>query len=228
MRKTNAGLFWSGGKDAALSYWKCTKQNQYAIKALITTVTEKDEVAMHAVPMDIIREQAEQMDIPLLEMKLPEFSSNKVYEQAFVDICQKAKSQYKIDTLLFGDIYLEDVKAFREKMVADCGLKADFPIWGQSPDLLYDELLEAKIKAKTIVVDASVLDKSWLGRDLDASFKTDYPAGHDLCGEDGAYHSLVYDAPFFKSEIELPKSKIIKKTLNTGRQNQEYYFMVFT
>lgn len=227
MSKQKAALFWSGGKDAALVYWLNSQNKHYEIECLITTVNTDDEVAMHQVPMEIIRAQAKSMEMPLLEMKIPPFSKNEVYEAAFQKTVIDARSKFGIEYLLFGDIYLEGIKEYREKLVAKSGLEAAYPLWGKDTKMLFDTLLKAKMKAITVVVDDTKLSASWLGKKLDQKFKRDYPEALDLCGEDGAYHSFVYNAPFMKKQIALPDFEQKSKTLMIGEQQQKFYFLQF-
>jgi uncharacterized protein (TIGR00290 family) len=227
MSKKNVALFWSGGKDAAMALLKIMQSDKYEAKLLITTITENNSVAMHGIPFEFIRQQAIEIDLPILEMKLAEFSSNALYAKVFSEVCQQAKNQYEIEYLAFGDIYLEEIKTYREKLSSENDLKALFPLWKIPSDELFKEFIQLGFKAKTIVVDASKLDKSWLGRELNNTFKENSPEGIDICGEDGAYHTLIYDAPYFKNRFGFPKGSVIKKELSLGEYRQLFYYLVF-
>lgn len=194
-------MFWSGGKDSSLALWKVLQQQQLDVKYLVTTISEEHQrISMHGVQLALLQEQAESIGIPLKLMVLPEGPDNKLYEKHLIMVLEELKAE-GIDTVIFGDIFLEDLKAYRLSLLDKLDMKAVFPIWKQDTTELLNEFIAEGFRALTVCVDGSKLTDAFAGRLLDESFLNDLPNGVDPCGENGEFHSFVFDGPLFKHEV---------------------------
>ncbi len=176
---------------------------QYAITALLTTVSkEYDRVSMHGVRRELLEAQAESLGIPLVNVFVPASSSNAEYEAGMKAALEKLKSA-GVSTVVFGDIFLEDLRKYREEKLSGIGLKAAFPLWKRDSKALARKFIALGYKAVITVVDTAVLDASFAGHEFDERFLRDLPAGVDACGENGEFHSFVYAGPLLKKEIRV-------------------------
>jgi len=208
---------WSGGKDSAMALYEVLKSWKYDVAALLTTVTEGyDRISMHGVRRTILEQQAALLGFPLETILISKRSSNEEYEAKM----KEALSRYKqkgITAVAFGDIFLEDLKKYREDNLAKVGLKGVFPIWKRSTSELAATFINLGFKAIITCVDSKFLDKSFVGRVFDKQFLSDLPAGVDPCGENGEFHSFVYDGPIFSRGITFEKGQVVL------RDNRFYY-----
>ena len=194
-------LSWSSGKDSAWTLHVLRQQGHYEIAGLLTTFNETaDRVAMHAVRRELVERQAAEAGLPLWQVGLPWPCSNAQYQNLMAETCAKALAE-GIEGIAFGDLYLEDVRAYREKQLKDTGLEPIFPLWGQPTRQLANEMIAAGMRAKLTCVDTLRLDARFLGREFDEKFLTDLPDGVDPCGEKGEFHSFVYAGPMLNREI---------------------------
>ncbi len=194
-------LSWSSGKDSAWTLHVLRQQGRYEIVGLLTTFNEAaDRVAMHAVRRELVEQQAVLAGLPLSDVDLPWPCSNEQYENLMAVTCAKALAQ-GIEGIAFGDLFLEDVRAYRERQLKDTGLEPIFPLWGQPTRELANEMIAAGMRAKLTCVDTQQLDARFLGREFDEAFLADLPAGADPCGENGEFHSFVYAGPVLNQEI---------------------------
>jgi len=194
---------WSGGKDCALALREILADQNYCVIALLTTVTEDyDRISMHGVRRELLEKQAESLGLPLEIVYIPKNSSNEVYESRL----EKSLVKYKelgIIGVVFGDIYLEDLRQYREKNLARLDLKGIFPLWKNETSELMNNLITLGFEAVTVCVDTSMLSASFVGRKIDQEFIAELPNTVDKCGENGEYHSFVFDGPIFKLPIPI-------------------------
>lgn len=191
---------WSGGKDSALALYTVLQQKQFEVVALLTTVNEETELSsMHAIPFSLLMKQAESIGIPLYPVFLPK--NLHVYEQRMLDAAQHFKAQ-GVEHFIFGDIYLSDVRKYREDRLHPLGIEVVEPIWNLDSTEVMQNFLDSGIRTKIIVTDASKLDRSFIGQDIDAALIERMPEDVDICGENGEYHTFAYAGALFKQTVE--------------------------
>lgn len=196
-----AVLFWSGGKDASKALYQVQQEGNYDVVGLVTTMnTAYRRVSMHGVREEMIERQAKSIGIPLLKMWVPESPTNALYEAALLELYGVLREQ-EISTVIYGDIFLEDLRAYREQLAASVGMKLYFPLWGQSTAILLQEMLEEGFKAITCCIDAMKLDKCFLGKEVDVAFVHSLPESVDSCGENGEFHTFCFEGPVFSQKI---------------------------
>lgn len=196
-------LSWSSGKDSALSLHYLLKSRGFEVRYLLTTITESySRVSMHGVREGLVEMQARSIGIELKKVYIPMNCTNEVYEERMRRACIEMMEQ-GITGVAFGDIFLEDVREYREKNLAKLGMECIFPIWGRSTSELAREFMRLGFRAKVICVDLEKLPPSHAGREYDLDFLRDLPSGCDPCGENGEFHTFVYSGPWFKQPIEI-------------------------
>jgi uncharacterized protein (TIGR00290 family) len=194
-------LSWSSGKDSAWCLHVLRKNRAHEILGLLTTFNEAaDRVAMHAVRRELVERQAAAAGLPLWPMHLPWPCSNEQYEGLMAEACKKAISN-GIEGIAFGDLFLEDVRAYRERQLKGTGLEPIFPLWGQPTYELACGMIRSGLRAKLTCVDTNQLDAEFVGREFDEDLLGALPAGVDPCGERGEFHSFVYAGPMLNQEI---------------------------
>lgn len=204
-------LSWSSGKDSAWALHVLKQQHEYEVVGLLTTFNQAaNRVAMHAVRRELVQAQAEAAGIPLWAVELPWPCSNADYEAAMTVACSKAVAQ-KVQAVAFGDLFLEDVRAYREKQMRDTGLQPLFPIWGQPTTELAQQMIGAGLRAKLTCVDPKVLDPSFAGREFDRRLLADLPPGVDPCGERGEFHSFAYAGPMFRHQLDVIVGRVLNR-----------------
>jgi uncharacterized protein (TIGR00290 family) len=192
---------WSGGKDSAMALHALLQQPEVRVTALLTIVTEGyDRVSMHGVRRELLRQQAERIGLPLHEVFIPPECVNPTYE-ARMEAALRVHYANGIRKVAFGDIFLEDLRAYREKNLARMGMTAIFPIWKRDSRELIDSFHEHKFRSIAVCVDPKHLDASFAGRELDSAFFEDLPADVDCCGENGEFHTFAFDGPIFREPI---------------------------
>jgi uncharacterized protein (TIGR00290 family) len=195
-------LSWSGGKDSALALHALRAEQSVEPVALFTTFTEDyDRVSMHGVRMELVREQAACARVPLVEVGIPAACPNEVYEERMA-AALAAPSLAGVDCMAFADLFLEDIRAYREERLASVGWRAEFPVWGRDTAELARFFIDEGFEAVLVCVDPSQLDASYVGRAFDESLLADLPAGVDPCGENGEFHTFVHAGPIFSRPIE--------------------------
>jgi len=205
----NVLFSWSGGKDSAIALYEIIKSQKYNIVALLTTLTEDyDRISMHGVPSVLLEQQAAALDLPLEKVFIPKNSSNDEYEAHMGQVLARYKSA-GITSVVFGDIFLDDLRKYREEKLASMALEALFPIWKRDTRELAYSLFPLGFKAITSCVDTQVLGQQFIGRIIDKCFLDELPQGIDPCGENGEYHSFVYDGPIFKEPICCTTGEIV-------------------
>ena len=194
-------LSWSGGKDSALALYEIQQAGDYEIMALLTTMTEAyDRSSMHGIRRPLIEQQAESLGISLEEVLLSPVSSNEEYDAKMREMLERYKAE-GVSAVVFGDIFLEDVRKYREERLASVGVKGIFPLWGRDTTELARTFTELGFKAVITCVDTEQLDRSYAGRAFDEDMLASLAAGVDPCGENGEFHSFVYAGPIFKRSI---------------------------
>ena len=196
-------LSWSSGKDSAWSLHILRQSGEYEVVGLLTTFNEvADRVAMHAVRRELVERQAAAAGLPLWAVGLPWPWSNEEYESRMAQSCAKALRD-GIEGVAFGDLFLEDVRAYRKKQMKDTGLEPIFPLWGLPTDALAKEMIASGTRAKLTCIDTEKLDRSFAGREFDDALLTALPKEVDPCGERGEFHSFVYAGPMFDAVLAI-------------------------
>ena len=191
---------WSGGKDSALALYKVLQQKQFDVVALLTTVNEETELSsMHAIPHSLLLKQAESIGIPLYPVFLPK--NLQIYEQRMKDAANHFKAQ-GVEHFIFGDIYLTDVRKYREDRLHPLGIEVVEPLWNPNSNEVMQDFLASGIKTQIIVTDASKLGKAFIGQDLSLTVLDLMSAEVDVCGENGEYHTFSYDGGPFKYPVD--------------------------
>jgi len=204
-------LSWSSGKDSAWALHLLRQQQGLEVCGLVTTFnTSANRVAMHAVRRSLVEAQAESVGLPLWQVELPWPCSNAEYEERMAAVCRRAVSE-GITAVAFGDLFLEEIRAYREKQLAGTGLEPLFPVWGIPTGALGREMIRAGQKALLTCVDPSKLDESYAGRSYDDGLLDGLPAAVDPCGENGEFHTFVYDGPAFSRGLEVRSGEIVKR-----------------
>lgn len=184
-------LSWSGGKDSSLALYEIQKNIEFEIVALVTTVTsDYDRVSMHGLRAKLLDLQAQSLNIPLQKVLISKNASNDEYESKFNEVLLKYKNA-GIDQVVFGDLFLEEIKKYREDLLQKIEMECIFPIWKRDTTELAYEFIDLGFKAITVCVDSNVLGKEFVGREFNEQFLNDLPADIDPCGENGEFHTFV-------------------------------------
>jgi uncharacterized protein (TIGR00290 family) len=202
MGEREAVLFcWSGGKDSAIALDALLQCAEVRVTALLTTVTEGCErVSMHGVRRELLAQQARSIGLPLHEVRIPPECINPVYESR-MEAALREHFNSGVRKVAFGDIFLEDLRAYREKNLARMGMMALFPIWKRDTRKLISSFQAQKFRSIAVCVDSRVLNPSFSGRELDDSFFKELPPNVDYCGENGEFHTFAFDGPVFKAPV---------------------------
>jgi uncharacterized protein (TIGR00290 family) len=202
---------WSGGKDSAMALHTLLRLPDVRIVALLTTVTETyDRISMHGVRRELLVQQAESIGLPLHEVRIPPQCVNPIYE-ARMEEAVRFHYDAGVRSVAFGDIFLEDLRAYREKNLARIGMTALFPIWKRDTRELIRSFHAARFRAIAACIDPKVLDRTFAGRELDDSFFRDLPAGVDPCGENGEFHTFVFDGPIFREPVAVRAGEVLER-----------------
>jgi uncharacterized protein (TIGR00290 family) len=204
-------LSWSSGKDSAWSLHLLRQDPNIEVVALFTTLNQQfDRVAMHAVRRELLELQAKSVGLPLWTVPLPWPCSNEEYEVRMTALCERATGE-AVQAIVFGDLFLADIRAYREKQLAGTGLEPLFPVWQIPTADLARTMIASGLRAKITCVDPKVLPKEFAGRDFDSQFLADLPPTVDPCGENGEFHSFVYDGPGFRQPINITVGEIVER-----------------
>jgi uncharacterized protein (TIGR00290 family) len=204
-------LSWSSGKDCAWALHLLRQQPDIEIVGLLTTINaEFNRVAMHGTQRAILEAQASAADLPLWDVPLPWPCSNEVYEQRMAEACQRAIDD-DIQAIAFGDLFLRDVRTYREQQLGSTGIEPLFPLWDIPTRELARAMIAGGLRAKLVCVDSRQLDPSFAGREFDTELLHDLPSTVDPCGERGEFHSCVYDGPMFSHPVELEPGEIVNR-----------------
>ncbi len=202
---------WSGGKDSAMALHTVLQRDDVQVIALLTTVTEGYErISMHGVRRELLERQAQSIGLPLHEVRIPPQCVNPIYE-ARMEEALRVHYNRGVRKVAFGDIFLEDLRVYREKNLARIGMTALFPIWKRDTRELIRLFHAQRFRAIAVCVDPKVLDRRFAGRELDESFFPDLPPGVDPCGENGEFHTFVFDGPIFRSPIPVRTGDVVDR-----------------
>lgn len=202
---------WSGGKDSALALHHLLQDGRYEVVSLLTTCNEHfQRVSMHGVRLELLDKQALSIGLPLQKMFVSQRSSNEEYLQRLTERLLAYRAQ-GVTSFAFGDIFLEDLKRWREENLAKLGLRGDFPIWKRDSGELIREFIALGFGSVICCVNDAYLDKRWLGRNIDADFVNGLPAHVDPCGENGEFHTFANAGPMFCSEIPVAVGEIVER-----------------
>lgn len=214
MNKPKAIFCWSGGKDSSYCLHKVLTEKLFDVKYLLTTVNDKfKRISMHGVREELLDEQAESIGIPLLKVRVAE-GTNDEYEKQMEAVLSKAKSE-GINNVIFGDIFLEDLRIYRENNLTRMEMKGIFPLWKINTTYLINDFIKRKFKSVVCCINDGYLGERWIGRKIDKSFIKQLPATVDPCGENGEYHTFCYDGPLFKKKINFTVGEKVYKALET-------------
>jgi uncharacterized protein (TIGR00290 family) len=212
MAERDTILSWSSGKDSAWALQTLSVEAGLRVCALLTTFNETmDRVAMHAVRRSLVRRQAESIGLPLVEVPLPWPCSNAEYEQAFATAASQTAERYGADRIAFGDLFLTDIRKYRERQVGELGLTPVFPLWQQPTTELAATMIDAGLHAVVTCVDPGQLDKEFVGRAFNRAFLDDLPDDVDPCGENGEFHTFVWDGPGFSVPVPITVGDIVAR-----------------
>ncbi len=220
---------WSSGKDAALAFHLLAQQPQFKVSHLLTTLSlDHERVFMHGVREELLDMQAQRMNLPILKVKLPASLDDAIYKQAMLETMTSLQEQ-GVSVAAYGDIFLEDLKIYREQQLAQAGMTAIFPLWKKDTRELVHMVEANGIDAIIVCVSDRFLGKEFLGRKINAALLNDLPANVDPCGENGEFHSFVYNAPFFSTPIPLTLGEVVHKTYTSpsgdSKWDTGFYFM---
>jgi len=209
--KPKAWLSWSSGKDSAWALHVLRRQGEYEITGLVTTINSAfDRVAMHSTRRALVEAQAGAAGLPLVAVPLPWPCSNTDYERIMAGVCEQGVAQGVV-AVAFGDLFLEEIRAYRERHLQDTGLQPLFPLWKVPTRQLAQEMIEGGLRAKLVCVDPAKLEPEFAGRDFDQQLISDLPPGVDPCGENGEFHSFAYAGPMFNREIAVVSGERVQR-----------------
>ncbi len=209
--RPRALLAWSSGKDSAWSLQVLREGDEVEVVGLLTTINEAfDRVAMHAVRRELLQAQAEAVGLPVWPVPIPWPCSNEQYDAAMTAVLARAR-QAGIEKVAFGDLFLEDVRRYREERLHGTGIEPLFPIWGVPTRTLADRMIGSGLRARLTCVDPKQLDPAFVGREFDAALLSELPAAVDPCGERGEFHTLAYDGPMFRRPVSLRAGEVVAR-----------------
>jgi len=211
MAKKKALVSWSSGKDSAWTLYKLQQAGDYEVAGLLTTMNAAfDRVAMHGTRRALLEAQAAAAGLPLRTVPLPWPCSNEQYEEAMREACAQAVAD-GIEVIAFGDLFLEDVRRYREEKLAGTGLTPIFPLWGLPTDVLVREMIASGLRARIVCVDPKKLPKEFAGRDLDEAVLAAMPDGVDPCAERGEFHTVAHAGPMFRSAVPVESGEVVER-----------------
>ena len=194
-------MSWSGGKDSCLALYEIQKSSNYRVAALLTTITrEYDRISMHGVRRVLLERQAASLALPLHRVLISNGANNEEYEMEMAQAFS-VYQQNGIDSVVFGDLFLQEIKAYRDQFLARHEMKGLYPVWQRNTTELIKEFMKLGFKAVVSCVDSKTLDRSFAGKTIDEEFISSLPANVDPCGENGEFHTFVYDGPNFTQPV---------------------------
>jgi uncharacterized protein (TIGR00290 family) len=205
-------LAWSSGKDSAWTLHALRQDARFTVVGLLTTVNAAhDRVAMHAVRRRLLETQAQAAGLPLHVATIPDPCPNETYEAVMADAVERLRAD-AVEGIAFGDLFLEDVRRYRERQMAGTGLQPLFPLWGRPTDALAREMLAGGLRARLTCVDPRVLPASFAGRAFDEALLAELPAGVDPCGENGEFHTFAWDGPMFDQPVRTSPGEVVERS----------------
>jgi uncharacterized protein (TIGR00290 family) len=210
--KSKAIFNWSSGKDSALALYKTLKEDKFEVTSLLTSINQEfQRISMHGVHVSLLEKQAESLEFPLIKMEIPKEPTMEEYREIMTKTMNEIKSQ-GVTHSIFGDIFLEDLRKYREDQLESIGIIGIFPLWKINTTDLIHEFLDLGFKTIVTCVNETYLDKSFAGRIIDKDFIKDLPKNVDPCGENGEFHTFTFDGPIFKNPVDFEIGEIVKKT----------------
>lgn len=204
-------ISWSSGKDSAYALWVAQQSRSWDIVGALTTVTGTyDRVAMHGVRRTLLRAQAQALGLPLTEVEIPSACTNEIYEERF-GAALLAVRERGIRTVIFGDLFLEDIRAYRVRQLTQLGMEGVFPLWQRDTRALAAEMIASGLRATLVCLDPRVLDRRFAGRTFDQRLLDELPAGVDPCGENGEFHTFVWAGPMFQAPISVVTGEVVER-----------------
>ncbi|HXT26829.1 MAG TPA: ATP-binding protein [Candidatus Eisenbacteria bacterium] len=202
---------WSGGKDSALALHALRQRDDVRVTGLLTTVTDDyDRISMHGVRRSLLLRQAEALGLPLHEVRIPPQCINPIYESR-MEQALRAQLAEGVDTVAFGDIFLQDLREYRERNLARLDMRAIFPLWKRDTCELAREFCQQGFRAIAVCIDPKKLERTFAGRELTPQFFADLPAGVDPCGENGEFHTFVCAGPIFSKAIGVQRGELVNR-----------------
>jgi uncharacterized protein (TIGR00290 family) len=209
--KESVVVSWSGGKDSSLALREVMASGRYEVVALLTTVTAGyDRISMHGVRCALLDQQAAALSLPLRKVTISPGATNAEYEGAMHTVLLDYKSQ-GITTVVFGDLFLEEIRKYRDRMLGEIGLKALYPVWGLNTAQLARDFIQMGFQAVLVCVDPKQLDPRFSGRFFDAPLLAEFPPKVDPCGENGEFHTFVFAGPIFKYPLKIEKGEVVTR-----------------
>jgi uncharacterized protein (TIGR00290 family) len=211
MSNRAALMSWSGGKDSCLALCEIQRTQKYRVAALLTTITrDYDRISMHGVRRVLLEKQASSLGLPLHQVLISKDATNEEYEERMAE----AFSVYRgigIESIVFGDLFLEDIRAYREQFLARHQMRGIFPVWKRDTSRFIKEFIELGFKAVVTCVNSKALDRSFAGRMIDDAFLSSLPVDVDPCGENGEFHSFVFDGPIFREAVRFSIGETVSR-----------------
>lgn len=209
--KPKAIFNWSSGKDSALALYKILQSNEYEIVSLLTSVNKQyNRISMHGVRAELLEQQAKSIGLPLYKMEIPEMPTMEIYEEVMRNTLADFKNN-SVTHSIFGDIFLEDLRKYREEKLENIGFTGIFPLWKRDTKELIHEFLDLGFKTIVTCVNERNLDKSFVGRVIDEQFIKNLPPTVDVCGENGEFHTFTFDGPIFSKPIAFEIGEIVHR-----------------
>lgn len=219
--KPKAIFNWSSGKDSSLALFKIIQENKYEITSLLTSINKEfQRISMHGVPVSLLEKQAESLGFPLIKMELPKEPSMEEY-RSIMDKTMSHIQSMGVTASVFGDIFLEDLRQYREEHLNTIGMEAVFPLWKKDTLELIHEFIDLGFKTIVTCVNETYLDKSFAGRVIDRDFIRDLPGHVDPCGENGEFHTFTFEGPVFKKPVIFEIGETVKKTYPRPKTDSE-------
>jgi uncharacterized protein (TIGR00290 family) len=204
-------MAWSGGKDSSYALWRLLQDDRYEVVGLLTTLTDTyDRISMHGVRRELLDAQARALGLPVYAVYIPVVASNEQYEEAMGSAVQSVLAD-GVRACAFGDLYLEDVRAYRERMLSGTGIQPLFPLWGEDTTKLARQVIADGFRAVLTCVDPRQVPRELAGREFDERLLGQLPASADPCAERGEFHTFVYDAPHFAKPIPFTRGEVVER-----------------
>ncbi len=202
-------MSWSGGKDSAMALYEIHQAREHHVAALLTTLSREDErLGIHYVRGELIEAQAASINLPLGKILIPRGAMNAEYEREMAKALAEFRKSEGIEAIVFGDLFLEDIRQYREQFLARQRMRGLYPVWGRETKQFAVDFIKLGFKAIVVSVNAQMLDESFTGRMLDEEFLKELPVGVDPCGEQGEFHSFVFDGPIFERAVKFKRGEI--------------------
>ena len=202
---------WSGGKDSALALQSVLADETVRVEALVTTVTAGyDRVSMHGVRRALLERQAAALGLPLVVATIPTRAANESYDAAQRAALAPFRAR-GVRRVVCGDLFLEDIRAYRDRLYASLGMEGAYPVWGADTRALAERFVDAGFRAVLVCVDPTQIDRSFAGRDFDRALLADLPPGADPCGEKGEFHTFVHDGPIFRATVPVHRGEVVER-----------------